>query len=296
MAIAAIARQLACVKQNVALPIERLKFLKPQKSKMKNIVTILLILTIASCKKEVFNPALTRQFNIQSTSNGATYTIKVALPENYNISEKKYSAIYVLDGEEDFDYVANQCTQISNTYNQSNALVISIGYGNNRAVDYTPTRVNGGGGGAEKFMLFIKNELIPLVEERYGADTTIKSRVILGHSYGGLFAAYAFTNFNTVFGNYLILSPSLWYDNEVLFRMEQNSRGINNNSHQLVFMGIGGKESSGRMQAPFEGFYQRLVHNYPAIKIVKHIEYGLDHMGSKKPNISEALSFYFQNK
>ena len=165
---------------------------------MKNLSFILIILLLASCKKDDFNPALTKEFSIQSTSNGAKYNIKVALPQSYNPDSETYATIYVLDGEEDFDFVAGNCSSISKDFATSNVLVVSIGYGNDRAIDYTPVEGGGGavsgGGGADNFMHFIKNELIPEMEYTYGADKLRKNRTILGHSFGGLFGAYAFTN------------------------------------------------------------------------------------------------------
>ncbi|MEO8146844.1 MAG: alpha/beta hydrolase-fold protein [Bacteroidia bacterium] len=262
---------------------------------MKNLIPFLLILFIASCKKEEFNPNLTKEFSIQSVSNGANYNIKVALPDNYNASEK-YATIYVLDGEENFSYVADNCKKLSDEYATSNILVVSIGYGNDRAFDYTPTKANEGGGGAEKFMAFIKNELIPKMESDYGADTLRKNRIILGHSFGGLFAAYAFTNYNNVFGNYIMLSPSVWYDDEIMLRLEQENRDINKNNHQLVFMGLGELENEGRMLAPFMALFQRMQNNYFDMQIASHLEPHQDHNGSKNPNISAGLKFYFQNK
>ncbi len=261
---------------------------------MKKLIPVLLILLIASCKKEEFNPNLIREFSIQSVSNGANYSIKVGLPENYNPAEK-YATIYVLDGEDNFSYVANNCKKLSGDYSTSNIMVVSIGYGNDRAFDYTPTKVNGGGG-AEKFMLFIKDELIPKMESDYSADTLRENRIILGHSFGGLFAAYAFAKYNYVFGNYIMLSPSLWYDNEVVLKMEQDNRDINKNNQQLVFMGLGELENEGRMLAPFMAYYQILRNNYSNMQIVNHLEPHVDHMGSKNPNILKGLKFYFQNK
>lgn len=267
---------------------------------MKNLIYVLFILLLASCKKEVFSPALTKEFSIQSTSNGAKYDIKVALPQNYSPDSQKYATIYVLDGEEDFDFVADKCSSISSDFGTSNVLVVSIGYGNDRAVDYTPVKGGGGavtgGGGAEKFMLFIKNELIPEMENKYGADTLRRNRTILGHSFGGLFSAYAFTNYNNVFGNYIMLSPSLWYDNEITFRLEQEHRNVNKNNHQLVFLGLGEMENAGQMLAPFTAFIQLLETNYPDMKIMSHTAPKLNHLGSKKPNIIEGLNFYFQNR
>lgn len=261
---------------------------------MKKIIFILIILNIVSCKKEVFSPDLTKSFSIQSVSNGAEYDIKVAIPQNFN-PNTQYPAIYVLDGEEIFDFVAENCSEISNDFSTSNVLVVGIGYGNDRSLDYTPTEADEGGGGAEKFMLFIKNELIPKIESDYGADTLRESRTILGHSFGGLCGSYAFTNHNKTFGNYLILSPSLWYDNEIMLKFEEDNRDINMNSHQLVFLGLGELEM-GRMLTPFQAFYQRLYINYPDMIIKRQIEENLSHRGSENPNIFEGLKFYFQNR
>ena len=262
---------------------------------MKKLLFILLILFLASCKKDVFSPALTEEFSILSTSNGAKYIIKVALPQNFNPETQKYAAIYVLDGEEIFDFVAESCNRISGDFGAPNVLVVSIGYGNDRSFDYTPSKANEGGGGAEKFMLFIKNELIPEMENEYAADTLRTNRTILGHSFGGLCGAYAFTNYNIVFANYIILSPSLWYDNEIILKLEQGNREINKNNYQLVFLGLGELEP-GRMHAPFQAFYQILQNNYTYIKIKSHSEPHLNHRGSEKPNIIQGLNYYFKNR
>lgn len=260
------------------------------------LVTIAFMLTLlGSCTEEEFNPALTREFSIQSVFNGATYKIKVGLPDNYNATEK-YATIYVLDGEENFDLVANTCREISTTNETQNVVVVSIGYGRDRSIDYTPTKVSSVTGGGAEFLQFIQGELIPTMEQNFSVDTTRASRVILGHSYGGLFGACVFAVANNLFGNYILLSPSLWFDNEVLLLLEKDYRAANHPMHQVVFMGIGEVENSGRMQAPFEAFYQTLNDHYTHTKLSKNREKDLDHMGSKNPNIIKGLTYYFQNR
>lgn len=263
---------------------------------MKPLYTILLVLAFASCKKEVFSPTRTKEFSIQSITNGATYDIQVGLPENFDPQTETYGAIYVLDGEEIFDHVALNCNTLCGDHVASNVLVVGIGYGNDRALDYTPSEAAEGGEGAEDFLLFIKNELIPRMESEFGADTLRKSRTILGHSFGGLCAAYAFTNHNEVFENYIALSPSLWYDNELVLGLEQEHRDTNKVAHQLVFLGLGELENSGNMHAPFQAFYERLRDNYPSMTIKRHLVPNLGHRGSEKPNIIEGLKFYFENR
>ncbi len=251
---------------------------------------------LGSCKKEVFDPASTQEFAIQSTANGATYNIKVGLPANYAAAVEKYASIYVLDGQENFDFVSNQCKEIADQLAVSNVVVISLGYGQDRSIDYTPSQVSSVTGGGPEFLSFIKTQLIPAIEKNFRVDTARNSRVILGHSYGGLFGAYAFSTDNTLFGNYILLSPSLWFDELIALQFEKDNRAKNKDREQLVFMGIGEAENSGRMQAPFEAFYQTLQDHYTHIKLEKNMEGNLDHVGSKNPNIVKGLNHYFRNR
>jgi len=255
----------------------------------------LFLLLATSCQKKITAPQSVQQFTIQSTVNFGSYLIKVALPEDYN-GNKKYSTVYLLDGEDNFNFVASQCKKLSDKYAKENVLVVSIGYGHNRTLDYTPTNAAEGQGGAPAFMEFISKELIPRIESDFSVDTNRSSRVIIGHSFGGLFAAYAWTKHHSVFGNYLMLSPSLWYDNEIILQYEQENRASINNNNQLIFLGIGQLENVGRMQAPFQAFYNQIDRNYSGIKLLKNSVSQMDHVGSKNPNIMKGLEFYFQNK
>lgn len=257
---------------------------------------LVLIFLLSSCKKELFNSGVTKEFTLQSVANGAFYNIKVGLPANYNPSVEKYATIYVLDGKEIFGFVANRCKEISDNYALKNVLVVSIGYGKDRSIDYTPTKVSSVTGGAPQFLNFIETQLITRIEQDYNADTSRNSRVMLGHSYGGLFGGYVFCVNNKLFGNYILLSPSFWFDNYVALQMEKDNRANNKNTKQLVFMGIGEKEESDRMVAPFEKFYQSLRDNYSNIKLIKNNEKNVSHMDSRNPNIIKGLNYYFQNR
>src|SRR6185312_8056526 len=142
---------------------------------------IMLVFLLNSCTKEVFVSGEKKEFTLQSVANGAYYNIKVGLPAHYNPLNEKYATIYVLDGKEIFDFVANRCKEISDNLSVKNVLVISIGYGKDRSIDYTPTKVSEVTGGAPQFLNFIETQLIPKIEQDYSVDTSRVSRVILGH-------------------------------------------------------------------------------------------------------------------
>jgi uncharacterized protein len=257
---------------------------------------IILVFFLSSCKKEAFTSGENKTFSLKSAANGANYDIKVGLPDNYNPSAGKYATIYLLDGEEIFDFVANKSKEISGRLGVQNAIVVSIGYGQDRSIDYTPTKISSITGGAPEFLQFIQKQLIPRIQNDYSVDTSRNGRVILGHSYGGLFGGYAFSVDNGVFGNYIMLSPSFWFDNLVALQMEKENREINKKRKQLVFMGIGEAENAGRMQAPFQAFYQALRDNYTGVKLAKVVAKNLDHLGSRNPNVIEGLNYYFENR
>ncbi|HNR07822.1 MAG TPA: alpha/beta hydrolase-fold protein [Saprospiraceae bacterium] len=256
----------------------------------------MIFLLMGSCEKVEFDPALKHEFTIQSAADGSEYRIEVGLPAGYHPGGEKYPSLYILDGEENFDFVSSQCSEISDMLGVQNVVTISIGYGNDRSLDYTPTEVSAVTGGGPRFLHFIETQLIPAMEGYFSVDTSRGSRTIMGHSYGGLFGAYAFSVNNRLFGNYILLSPSLWFDDLVSLQFEKQYRTENKDRSQLVFLGIGEAENLGRMQAPFEAFYQTLQSQYPHIKLTKNKEENLGHMGSRNPNIVKGLHYYFQNR
>ena len=68
-------------------------------------------------------------------------------------------------------------------------------------------------GGAGAFLDFFERELFPFVEERY---RTQPYRIVIGHSFGGLFAVHALVHRPAAFDAYVAISPSLWWANGVV--------------------------------------------------------------------------------
>jgi len=263
---------------------------------MKALLSLIIVLTLFSCKKEglATNPSQVREFSLASVEKGKSYDIWVRLPEDYNTTTELYPTIYVLDAKENQEYVAQTCDEVSKSLNTKNVIVVGIHYGDNRNVDYTPTSAGMGKGGGPEFMSFIKKELIPHIQKDFRADLSRNSRVIIGHSYGGLFGAYAFAKHNEVFGNYLLLSPSMFYDRSIVLQYEQQNRPIIKNDPQLVFIGAGSRETA--LLPANDLFYQRLADHYPLSKSRFQLVSGKGHTSSRDTGIENAINFYFKNR
>jgi predicted alpha/beta superfamily hydrolase len=190
--------------------------------------------------------------------------------------------------------VSKTCQQIAREQNTRNAIVVGIDYGDARENDYTPTVTADAGGDASRFTDFIERELKPRIEQDFMADTSRMQRTILGHSYGGLYGAYALIKRNNVFGNYLLLSPSLWYDRQVMLHYEQAVRADLRNNRQLVYLGVGGTEAF--MMPPIESLYRSLTEHYPNTRTSYEVIPGEGHIASIHHNMEKALHSYFSNR
>ncbi|PKD18331.1 esterase [Salegentibacter salinarum] len=149
--------------------------------------------------------------------------LEIHLPESYGESDKTYPVLYLLDSFYNFSHAVGTVE-----YLQLNRLIpdmIIVGIRNtNRNRDLSPNSPElskeerermGRPGGADNFIAFLEEELIPYVEKTYKAAPY---RIIFGHSLGGLFNVYTFYKNPELFDAYLTVSPSLWYPNELISR------------------------------------------------------------------------------
>jgi tetratricopeptide (TPR) repeat protein len=70
-----------------------------------------------------------------------------------------------------------------------------------------------GGGGAEQFLGFIGDELIPYIDNNYRTEDF---RVLAGHSLAGLFTVHTLLDQPDLFDAYIAVSPSVWWKKEYI--------------------------------------------------------------------------------
>ena len=161
---------------------------------------------------------------IRSSILGEERKLNIYLPEGYATDEKaSYPVIYLLDGsaDEDFIHIAGLMQFSAFPWVKIMPKSILVGIENvDRRRDFTfPTSVEKDKkdfpttGGSEKFIAFIEKELQPFIERKY---RTTESKTIVGQSLGGLLATEILFKKPALFTDYVIVSPSLWWDRESL--------------------------------------------------------------------------------
>ncbi len=104
-------------------------------------------------------------------------------------------------------------------------------------------------GGAPEFLRFLRDELVPFIDANY--PTVPGDRGYWGDSLGGLFGLYAMLTEPDVFNRYIIGSPSIWWNDELLLQKAEEFIAHNDELHAKVFMAVGGLEELAGEDAAF---------------------------------------------
>ncbi len=217
---------------------------------MKNkLLLFALFITLSSYAQTPFaypQPfVLGEYFYLDSKELNEIRTVNVYLPQGYSIdSTHSYPVVYVLDGSahEDFIHIAG-LAQFLNMYQlMPNSIVVGIS-NVDRKRDYTfPTTIEQDKkdfpttGGSAKFITFLETELQPAIQNKYNTND---SKTIIGQSLGALLATEVLLKKPNLFNHYIIISPSLWWDNESLLKQAPELLKNSADKKLSVFVGVG---------------------------------------------------------
>lgn len=182
-------------------------------------------------------------FEIVSGILNENRKINIYLPASYHQdSLKNYPVVYLLDGskDEDFIHVSGIVQFCSFSWIEIIEESIVVGIGNvDRKRDFTypstleidrkefPTS-----GKSATFIDFIQKELQETISKKY---RTTNQKTLIGQSLGGLLATEILFNHPELFDNYIIVSPSLWWDNEIILK-QKLAKSL---TGKAVYIGVG---------------------------------------------------------
>lgn len=236
---------------------------------MKKIIHLIFLIVclaiITSCNRDTVPiPDELIEFELASTHVDDTYLIRIHLPEDYETVNKDYPVLYQLDGNtttgsviEDYDHLISQ--QLIRE-----CIIVSIDYKfeNERVRDFTPTahKEYKRSGGAEAYLQFLQNELIPKINAEYRTDLVF-GNTLRGHSLGGLFTTFAMLQVSeddAAFTNFITESPSWWWDDNYIIGLENSYAESEENLPFRTYFSVGELEHV-LMKGGFEVMRDRLL-------------------------------------
>ncbi|MBI1228308.1 MAG: alpha/beta hydrolase [Bacteroidetes bacterium] len=188
-------------------------------------------------------------------------TLNIYLPPSYHPdSLRKFPVIYLLDGSADEDFIHTVGLVQYGNFPWINLLPESIvvGIANvDRRRDFTfPTTIqedktrNPTSGSSTNFIQFLEKELLPFMGQNYLVNDTT---TLIGQSLGGLIATEILFKKPDMFHNYVIISPSLWWDKESLLAQMPSFKSAN----KSIYVGVGKKEPV-PMERDAKNLYQKI--------------------------------------
>lgn len=212
----------------------------------------------------------TEQFEIFSKDINQEFIINIGLPPNYSKDHDKYPVVYVTDAGSNFIGLMGSLPLMQFVNDLPSFVLVGIDYKSPNSMDsmslrnrdLTPTndkiwmaaqkdmyKIFGEdlpqveAGGAKYFLDFINDDIKPFINKKYYVDTT--DQTYCGFSLGGLFGLYTLFNSSDSFKRYVIGSPSIWWDDRHILKVEEEYAKKNKNLSAKVFMSTGDLEEEG---------------------------------------------------
>jgi len=266
----------------------------------------------------------TELFKIHSDITGNDFLIYVQLPMSYKANpDKNYPVWYNTDANRAFPLLANASTFLSFPSGEiPEMIIIGIGYlikgmeewAALRVRDLTPTSdpetdqywtdllsemtnrkdITVQSGGAPQFLEFIIQELIPYVESHY--RVLPDNRTLGGYSFGGLFTLYSLFHHPESFQNYFAGSPSLHYNQEVIFSYEAEFSEMHQDLKAQVFLTAGSLEGESKINQIIKLKDNLSSRGYPNLKVDIQIFEGEDHRSCVGAAFFRSFYVFFDHK
>jgi predicted alpha/beta superfamily hydrolase len=188
--------------------------------------------------------------------------VTVQLPKSYQADpDKVYPAIYRLDGAGNIPLISAVMDRLQNNNRAPEVIIVAI-ENTNRLRDLYPT-VNkepqgpvGEGGGAAKFLAFIEQELMPLINKNY---RTCNYNVIAGASAAGVFSLYTMQANPELFQAHIAYSPAVWWNYGASVKATKSFINKSKDLNNYVYINIG--EEAGIMRERYDELQQALQSN-----------------------------------
>jgi predicted alpha/beta superfamily hydrolase len=245
---------------------------------------------------------------IESKIVGDKYLIQCYIPEQKSIPIDSLPIVFVLDADMTFGLVYDIVRWLRWGREIPYVAVIGISYGTGqadwwkkRSRDFTESKdatKHWGdwplAGGAANFKGFIEKELFPFIENEYNLKGDVKT--IIGLSFGGQFCTDLLFSKPELFDNYIILGPSLLWNDKELFKQESKYFEKNKILKAHVCTSIGNLDNDDIKQPWTEFVDQVKSRNYLGLTLSTWVIENETHLSMLPASVARGLKTTLKNK
>lgn len=291
--------------------------MKPFRLAMSALLALLALLVVprAGLAASVAPPVTlpdTADHVLHSATLGRTYHVWVALPPGYGDGDRRFPVVFVADANYAFPLVRALRGRVgAHGQNIEDFILVGLAYSDgsspiqSRNRDYTPTRPqpragfysNTEYGDAARYRDFVEQEVFPLIARNYRAD--MQRKVFAGHSFGALFGSFVLLTRPQMFQQYILSSPSLWFDEKRIFRVEADWASAHKDLPAQVALYAGAYETHGAGPRYFNdndvvgdmhAFERTLkARHYPGLRVQSEVIPDEDHLTANPASLTRGL-------
>jgi predicted alpha/beta superfamily hydrolase len=226
-----------------------------------HLLSLLFLLLVSACGGSHTTKETSSVFIKESTYFSKnvidTFYITVQLPLNYyKEPQKRYPVVVVTDANFYFPILAPIMHQYEKGVLLPPLILVGVGYkslesmNSLRVRDYLypkaiPSDEMKAPGGGQRFYKFITQELLSRIDGKYRTETD--TRTLIGHSFGGYFSLFALQQQilekRNDFRGFVSASPSLWYNDNYLFKLQEQLKSTLLEDTLKVFLSAGSLET-----------------------------------------------------
>jgi uncharacterized protein len=209
-----------------------------------------------------------QKLTIHSNILNEDRVVWVRTPQNYEKTKGPFPVLYLVDGPTYINLVTSTMDLLVLDDRMPPLVIVGIA-NTDRTRDMTPSHAdekNADGtvhadptsGGADHFIDFIQNELMPEIERRY---RVAPYKIFVGHSFGGLLAVHILITRPDMYQAYIAASPSLWWDNQSILHRAQDFFAAHADLNKTFFFDLG--DEGPQMRSPFDALQKTLMDKTP---------------------------------
>jgi predicted alpha/beta superfamily hydrolase len=213
-------------------------------------------------------PPIPQKLTLHSNILNEDRAVWVRTPHNYDKTAGPFPVLYLVDGPTYINLIGSTMDFLVAGDRMPSLIIVGIA-NTDRTRDMTPSHsdeknpdgtvhADPTSGGADHFIDFIQNELMPEIEHRY---RVAPYKVFVGHSFGALLAVHILITRPDMFQAYIAASPSLWWDNQRTLHRAQDFFASHAELNKVLFFELGNE--SPEMRNGFDALQKTLTAKTP---------------------------------
>lgn len=218
---------------------------------------------------------------IDSTSLGEERSILISLPKEYEKSTRKYPVLVTLDGDFFFKLTSSITEHLAYSHQMDDSIVV--------AIPQKKRHYELKGTGANDFIKFLDNEVLPLIKNNY---RTNEHNTIIGHSLGGSLVINLMINNTELFDAYIAISPVIGTDETTSLDDIESFLKTQKNKSLFFYLSKGNESGHYKNTIPLIGNKIEKKSNLNHRYFYKHYE-SENHGSVPLPSMIESLNLLY---